>query len=144
MHLPALVMTKQINKVLHAITKLGMTARGLYGEGTEASGNFFQVSNQVSMGRTEVDIEKIVNELQQKLSTLNRLSGGERLTRPVRMAVMGCVVNGPGEAEDADLAIAFGKKQGLLYKNSKPIRKVSSSEAVDELLKEWSKICTRS
>ncbi|OGX30734.1 MAG: 4-hydroxy-3-methylbut-2-en-1-yl diphosphate synthase [Omnitrophica WOR_2 bacterium RIFCSPLOWO2_12_FULL_46_30] len=95
-------------------------------------------------GRTEVDIEKIVNELQQKLSTLNRLSGGERLTRPVRMAVMGCVVNGPGEAEDADLAIAFGKKQGLLYKNSKPIRKVSSSEAVDELLKEWSKICTRS
>jgi len=41
LHLPSLVMTKQINRVLQAITKLGMTARGLYGEGTEAEGNFF-------------------------------------------------------------------------------------------------------
>lgn len=89
-------------------------------------------------GRTEVDIEKIVNELHKKLLTLNY----ELLTRPAKLAVMGCVVNGPGEAEDADLAIAFGKKQGLLYKNSKPIRKVLSTRAVDELLKEW-KICTR-
>ena len=55
-HLPALVMSKQINKVLHTITKLGLTARGLYGEGTEASGNFFQISNQVSLGRAESEI----------------------------------------------------------------------------------------
>ena len=55
-HLPALVITKQINKVLHTITKLGLTARGLYGEGTEASGNFFQISNQVSLGRAESEI----------------------------------------------------------------------------------------
>lgn len=90
-------------------------------------------------GRTEVDIEKIVNELHEKLSTVNC----ELSTRPAKLAVMGCVVNGPGEAEDADLAIAFGKKQGMLYKNSKPIRKVLSTQAVDELLREWSKICTR-
>jgi len=56
LHLPALVIAKQINKVLHAITKLGLTARGLYGEGTEASGNFFQISNQVSLGRTEEEL----------------------------------------------------------------------------------------
>ena len=56
LHLPSLVMTKQINKVLHTITKLGLTARGLFGEGTEASGNFFQISNQVSLGRAEEDI----------------------------------------------------------------------------------------
>jgi len=56
LHLPCLVMTKQINRVLHAITKLGLTARGLYGEGTEASGNFFQLSNQVSLGVSEEEI----------------------------------------------------------------------------------------
>ena len=55
-HLPSLVMTKQVNKVLHAITKLGLTARGLYGEGTEASGNFYQISNQVSLGRMEAEL----------------------------------------------------------------------------------------
>lgn len=56
LHLPCLVMTKQINRVLHAITKLGLTARGLYGEGTEALGNFFQLSNQVSLGISEEEI----------------------------------------------------------------------------------------
>ena len=55
-HLPSLVISKQINKVLHAITKLGLTARGLYGEGTEASGNFFQISNQVALGRSEEEL----------------------------------------------------------------------------------------
>ena len=56
LHLPCLVMTKQINRVLHAITKLGLTARGLYGEGTEATGNFFQLSNQVSLGVGEEEV----------------------------------------------------------------------------------------
>ena len=56
LHLPALVMSKQINKILTAIAKLSFTTRGLYGEGTQASGNFFQVSNQVSLGHSEVEI----------------------------------------------------------------------------------------
>mgnify|MGYP001612796790 CR=1 FL=1 len=56
LHLPALVMTKQINKVLAAIAKLSFTTRGLYGEGTQASGNFFQISNQVSLGTSEIEI----------------------------------------------------------------------------------------
>ncbi len=62
-HLPSLVITKQINKVLHTITKLGMTARGLYGEGTEASGNFFQISNQVSLGRSEEEIMENIDRI---------------------------------------------------------------------------------
>lgn len=66
-HLPALVITKQIGKVLQAITKLSLTARGLYGEGTEASGNFFQISNQVSLGHKEEDIidniERIIKQI---------------------------------------------------------------------------------
>lgn len=67
LHLPALVMTKQINKVLQALAKLGLAVRGLYGEGTEALGNFFQISNQVTLGRPEEDIignfEKIMNQV---------------------------------------------------------------------------------
>ncbi|OIO36515.1 MAG: protein arginine kinase [Candidatus Omnitrophica bacterium CG1_02_44_16] len=56
LHLPALVMTRQINRVLEAIAKLSFTTRGLYGEGTQASGNFFQISNQVSLGSKEEEI----------------------------------------------------------------------------------------
>lgn len=67
LHLPSLVLTKQINKILQAITKLSLMARGLYGEGTEASGNFFQISNQVTLGHTEEDIidniERIIRQV---------------------------------------------------------------------------------
>ena len=67
LHLPSLVMTKQITRVLQAITKLGMTARGLYGEGTEAEGNFFQISNQITLGTAEEDIidnlERIIRQV---------------------------------------------------------------------------------
>jgi protein arginine kinase len=63
LHLPALVMTRQINKVLAAIAKLSFTTRGLYGEGTQASGNFFQISNQVSLGLSETEIIENINGL---------------------------------------------------------------------------------
>lgn len=66
-HLPSLVMTRQINKVLQAITKLGLTARGFYGEGTQASGNLFQISNQVTLGHSEEEIvdniERIIRQV---------------------------------------------------------------------------------
>ncbi|MDP3786331.1 MAG: protein arginine kinase [Candidatus Omnitrophota bacterium] len=60
-HLPCLVMTKQINQLLNAISKLGLTARGFFGEGTEAYGNFFQISNQVTLGHSE---EEIIDNLE--------------------------------------------------------------------------------
>lgn len=63
LHLPALVMTRQINNILAAIAKLSFTTRGLYGEGTQASGNFFQISNQVSLGHTEEEIIENINGL---------------------------------------------------------------------------------
>ena len=66
-HLPALVFAGQIGKVLEAIAKLGLNIRGLYGEGTEAAGNMFQISNQVSMGMSEEDIvdniDRIVSQV---------------------------------------------------------------------------------
>jgi protein arginine kinase len=63
LHLPALVMTRQIDRVLAAISKLSFTTRGLYGEGTQASGNFFQISNQVSLGHAEDEIIDNINGL---------------------------------------------------------------------------------
>ncbi|WP_010279489.1 protein arginine kinase [Paenibacillus senegalensis] len=55
-HLPALVMTQQINRILSAITQVGLAVRGLYGEGSEAIGNLFQISNQITLGQTEEEI----------------------------------------------------------------------------------------
>ncbi len=63
LHLPALVMTKQINKVLTAISKLSFASRGFYGEGTQARGNFYQISNQVSLGHREEEIIQNINGL---------------------------------------------------------------------------------
>jgi len=83
-------------------------------------------------GRCEIDLIKIVEDLEKKLSTVN----GKLLTRPMKLAIMGCVVNGPGEARQADLGVAFGKKQGLLFRKGKPERKISSAECVDVLLNE--------
>ncbi len=67
LHLPALVLSRQINQVLQAIIKLGLAVRGLYGEGTEASGNLFQISNQVTLGKREADIldnlERVIKQI---------------------------------------------------------------------------------
>ena len=63
LHLPVLVMSRQIERVLAAIAKLSFTTRGLYGEGTQASGNFFQISNQVSLGHSEDEIIENINGL---------------------------------------------------------------------------------
>lgn len=91
-------------------------------------------------GRTEVDIEKIVNDLQNKISAQK----ADFSTKPFKIAVMGCVVNGPGEAEEADLAVAFGKTEGLLYKDAKPFRKISGQDAVSEIIREYKKLCPKS
>lgn len=56
MHLPALVMTGQISRILSAVTQVGLAVRGLYGEGSEATGNLFQVSNQITLGQSEQEI----------------------------------------------------------------------------------------
>lgn len=63
LHLPALVMTKQINKVLAAVSKLNFASRGFYGEGTQAIGNFYQISNQVSLGHSEQDVLQNISGL---------------------------------------------------------------------------------
>lgn len=61
LHLPGLVLTKQAQKVLQALSKLNLAVRGLYGEGTQATGNFFQFSNQITLGQRE---EEIIDNLE--------------------------------------------------------------------------------
>ncbi len=63
LHLPALVMSRAIDRVMAAIAKLSFTTRGLYGEGTQAAGNFFQISNQISLGPSESEIIESINGL---------------------------------------------------------------------------------
>ncbi|MFH0855550.1 MAG: protein arginine kinase [Candidatus Omnitrophota bacterium] len=63
LHLPGLVMSRSIDRVMAAIAKLSFTTRGLYGEGTQAMGNFFQISNQISLGPSEDEIIESINSL---------------------------------------------------------------------------------
>lgn len=65
LHLPGLVLTKEIGKVLHGIGQVGLTFRGLYGEGSEVVGNFFQISNQTTLGKSE---EELIDHLQEIVS----------------------------------------------------------------------------
>ena len=84
-----------------------------------------------SCGRAEVDVIKIANEAQSALSALEL---------PIQVAVMGCVVNGPGEARHADLGIAAGKKRGHLFIQGQIVRVVPEDEMVAALVEEAQKI----
>ena len=75
MHLPGLVLTQQINRIIPAINQLGLIVRGIYGEGSEALGNIFQVSNQITLGKSEMDI---VDDLK---SVVSQLIAQERSAR---------------------------------------------------------------
>ncbi len=94
-----------------------------------------QVISCPTCGRCEVDLIGIVARLEQQLSTFK----SQPSTRPLKVAVMGCVVNGPGEAKDADIGVAFGKKDGVLFKKGKAMRKISYSSCVRTLLQEITK-----
>jgi (E)-4-hydroxy-3-methylbut-2-enyl-diphosphate synthase len=81
-------------------------------------------------GRLEIDLTKIMNELTERM-------GGRQV--PVKVSVLGCVVNGPGEAKEADLGIAAGKGKGVIFKRGEIIRHVLEHEMVDALIEEIDK-----
>lgn len=81
-------------------------------------------------GRCQVNLGAVVRELERRLEVHGPASG-----KNIQIAVMGCEVNGPGEAREADIGIAFGKGSGLLFKKGKAIKKVTVTKAVKELLK---------
>jgi len=91
--------------------------------------------------RCQIDLIKITNEVEKRLESLfrqkNLVAGSEPSgLYPLKVAIMGCVVNGPGEAREADVGIAGGKGMGLLFRQGKVIKKVKEKEMINVLLGE--------
>ena len=84
-----------------------------------------------SCGRAQVDVYKLANDV---------TAGLEKLTVPLRVAVMGCVVNGPGEAREADLGVASGNGKGQIFVNGEVIKTVPESEIVATLIEEANRL----
>ncbi|PBB05274.1 protein arginine kinase [Salimicrobium humidisoli] len=86
MHLPALALTKQINRMTPAINQLGLVVRGIYGEGSEAVGNLFQISNQITLGKSEEDIVEDLHSVVQQLIEQERKARQTLMNRsPVQL-----------------------------------------------------------
>ena len=83
-----------------------------------------------SCGRAEVDIVKLAEEVEERLAKINK---------PIKVAVMGCEVNGPGEAKDADVGIACGKRRGVIFKKGKKIGVVEEKDFLTTLMREVEK-----
>ncbi len=81
-------------------------------------------------GRLDIDLEAIIAQMEKRL---------EGRTTPVKVSILGCIVNGPGEAREADLGIAAGKGKGVIFKRGEIIRHVLESEMVDALIEEIDK-----
>lgn len=78
-------------------------------------------------GRCQVNLIGLAREVEERLATVNK---------PVKVAVMGCVVNGPGEAADADIGVACGAGSGVVFSHGKIVRKVQEAEIVSALMEE--------
>lgn len=81
--------------------------------------------------RTNIDLIKIAEEAEKRL---------EHIKKPIKVAIMGCAVNGPGEAREADIGIAGGMGEGLIFKKGKIVKKVKEEDLLEELLKEIEKL----
>ena len=82
-------------------------------------------------GRTQVDLIPLAGAVEERLATVER---------PLRVAVMGCVVNGPGEAADADIGVACGNGVGIVFAHGQMLRKVNEDEILDALMEEIAKL----
>lgn len=82
-------------------------------------------------GRTKIDLIKLANDAENRLKDCDK---------NITVAVMGCIVNGPGEAKEADVGIAGGKGEGLVFKKGKIIKKVSENKLIDALIEEVAKL----
>lgn len=82
-------------------------------------------------GRTQIDLVSIASQVEEKCRKINK---------NIKVAVMGCVVNGPGEAREADIGIAGGKGEGLIFKKGEIIKKVPENELIDALMAEIEKL----
>jgi (E)-4-hydroxy-3-methylbut-2-enyl-diphosphate synthase len=91
--------------------------------------NGIEIVSCPGCGRLEIDLMKLVREAELRIRNID-------LPRPVKVAILGCVVNGPGEASEADIGVAGGRGKGMLYKDGRLIRSCKENQLVDELVKE--------
>ena len=90
-----------------------------------------QIVSCPTCGRTKIDLISLANEVEQALASCNK---------PLKVAVMGCAVNGPGEAREADIGIAGGDGCAIIFKKGEILKKVPENMVVEELLKEIDKM----
>jgi protein arginine kinase len=100
LHLPALVLAKQIEKVFRALQKINLAVRGLYGEGSRASGDFYQISNQVTLGKSETTIINEIRDVIPRIIAYER-EARQTLTRESRPAVLDKVQRAFGTLKSA-------------------------------------------
>ncbi|KUK13501.1 MAG: flavodoxin-dependent (E)-4-hydroxy-3-methylbut-2-enyl-diphosphate synthase [Synergistetes bacterium] len=105
---------KEVEVAYEILRALGLRKRGI------------DIISCPRCGRCEIDIERIVDEIKSK---------AKGLRKNLKIAIMGCVVNGPGEAKDADIGIAGGKGKGVIFKKGKIVEIVKESELVNRFLK---------
>ncbi len=135
-HLPALMMTRRIEKVLNAVTQIGLTARGLSGEGSEIAGNLFQISNQWTLGISEIEtIEKIEKHVQQILEQERKTEEQMMEDNPLEVedkvwrafaALKYAKVISSNEAVELLSSIRLGRSVGIL--------KAPSYDSINEML----------
>ena len=82
-------------------------------------------------GRTQIDLISLASEVEKRIA---------KIDKPIKVAVMGCAVNGPGEAREADIGIAGGKGEGLIFKKGEIVKKVKEEKLLEEFMKEVEKI----
>lgn len=109
----------EVRAAYEILKSLGLRQRGV------------EIISCPTCGRTQIDLIRIAGEVEERLAALDK---------PLKVAVMGCVVNGPGEARHADIGIAGGKGEGLIFCKGKVIRKVKEEFLVEELIKEIDQI----
>jgi len=105
---------REVEVAYEILKSLGLRRRGI------------ELISCPTCGRIEVDLPKVVREVEERLKGVKK---------PLKVAVMGCVVNAIGEAREADLGLACGRGFAWLFKKGKPVKKVSEEEMVEELLK---------
>lgn len=105
----------EVQAAWQLLSALGLRKRGV------------EIVSCPTCGRCKVDMIPIAKEVERRLVDISS---------PLKVAVMGCVVNGPGEAKDCDVGVACGEGQGAIFRNGKIIRKVAESEIIDALMDE--------
>lgn len=111
--------TEEVWAAFELLRALGLRSRGM------------ELISCPTCGRTEIDLIKLAEEIDSRIRVM---------PEPLKVAVMGCVVNGPGEAREADVGIAGGRGFGLLFRKGEIIKKVPEAEMLDELLREIEEI----